>query len=313
MLILMLKPIKTRYFLTLLQMLLVLFLLGAVLLFNKDNVVQFFHSTQAGQMGLVLNGIILLIFLLGLVRMILMFLGYTREQDALQRFLKRIEEHAPNPSLGLLAGSIIVDRYQAVQAIARQHAEVNQAALASTLAASQSTKFTLVRFVHNILILSGVFGTVVSLSIALMGASGLLSSPDNLQQMGTIVSGMSNALSTTVTAIVCYVVFAYFHLCLQDARTQLLANVENITTLYIMPRFRHVENSLMHDVAVLVAELRTAAETINHIQNRFLQAGDRLQVAVDDLQSAVAHSGDNIRVIRDSIREGFRLDEQPKR
>jgi hypothetical protein len=242
-----------------------------------------------------------------------MFLGYTREQDALQRFLKRIEEHAPNPSLGLLAGSIIVDRYQAVQAIARQHAEVNQAALASTLAASQSTKFTLVRFVHNILILSGVFGTVVSLSIALMGASGLLSSPDNLQQMGTIVSGMSNALSTTVTAIVCYVVFAYFHLCLQDARTQLLANVENITTLYIMPRFRHVENSLMHDVAVLVAELRTAAETINHIQNRFLQAGDRLQVAVDDLQSAVAHSGDNIRVIRDSIREGFRLDEQPKR
>ncbi|OQX11254.1 MULTISPECIES: MotA/TolQ/ExbB proton channel family protein [Thiothrix] len=309
----MLKPIKTRYYLTLLQMLFVMFLLGAVLLFNKDNVTQFFHSTQAGQMGLVLNGVILLIFLLGLVRMVLMFLGYTREQDMLQRFLKRIEENAPNPSYGLSPNSIIVDRYQAVQSIARQHADVNQAALASTLAASQSTEFTLVRFVHNILILSGVFGTVVSLSIALMGASGLLSSPDNLQQMGTIVSGMSNALSTTVTAIVCYVFFAYFHLRLQDARTQLLANVENITTLYIMPRFRHVENSLMHDVAVLVAELRTAAETINHIQNRFLQAGDRLQVAVDDLQSAVAHSGDNIRVIRDSIREGFRLDEQPKR
>lgn len=309
----MLKPIKTRYYLTLLQMLFVMFLLGAVLLFNKDNMTQFFHSTQAGQMGLVLNGVILLIFLLGLVRMVLMFLGYTREQDMLQRFLKRIEENAPNPSYGLSPNSIIADRYQAVQSIARQHADVNQAALASTLAASQSTEFTLVRFVHNILILSGVFGTVVSLSIALMGASGLLSSPDNLQQMGTIVSGMSNALSTTVTAIVCYVFFAYFHLRLQDARTQLLANVENITTLYIMPRFRHVENSLMHDVAVLVAELRTAAETINHIQNRFLQAGDRLQVAVDDLQSAVAHSGDNIRVIRDSIREGFRLDEQPKR
>ena len=102
------------------------------------------------------------------------------------------------------------------------------------LGSESTTEFTLVRFVHNILILSGVFGTVVSLSIALMGASGLLSSPDNLQKMGTIVSGMSNALSTTVTAIVCYVFFAYFHLRLQDARTQLLANVKN-TTLYIMP------------------------------------------------------------------------------
>ena len=40
------KPIKTRYYLTLLQMLFVMFLLGAVL-FNKDNVTQFFHSTQA--------------------------------------------------------------------------------------------------------------------------------------------------------------------------------------------------------------------------------------------------------------------------
>ena len=68
----------------------------------------------------------------------------------------------------------------------------------------------------------------------------------------------------------------------------------------------------MHDVAVLVAELRTAAETINHIQNRFLQPviGCKWRWMI---ASAVAHSGDNIRVIRDSIREGFRLDEQPKR
>lgn len=308
----MLKPIKTRYYLTLLQMLCVMFLLGAGLLSHKDKVAQFFYSTQTGQIGLILNGIILLLFLLGLVRMVLMFLGYAREQDILQRFLQRIHEKAQNPSQGLPANSIIVDRYQAVQSIARQQADVNQAALASTLAASQSTEFTLVRFVHNILILSGVLGTVVSLSIALMGASGLLNSPDNLQQVGTVISGMSNALSTTVTAIVCYVFFAYFHLRLQDARTQLLTNVEHITTLYIMPRFRHAETGLTHDVAALAAELRTAAETINHIQHRFLQAGERLQVAVDDLHSAVAHSSDNIRIIRDSIREGFRLDEQPK-
>ena len=308
----MLKPIKTRYYLTLLQMLVLLFLLGFVALLNKEHVAQFFYATQAGQLGLVLNGIILLIFMIGLMRMILLFLSFTREQDVLLRFLKRMEENAPNPAYGLAKAAMFIDRFHAVQTIARQHADVNQAALASTLAAGMSTRFTLVRFVHNILILSGVFGTVVSLSIALMGAAGLLDSPENMQQMGTIIGGMSNALSTTITAIVCYVFFAYFHMRLQDARTQLLVNIENVTTLYIMPRFQHAENSLMHDVAVLAAELRRSAEAIHLIQDRFLHAGERLQLAADDLQVAVSQSGDNIKVIRDSIREGFRLDEQPK-
>ena len=89
-------------------------------------------------------------------------------------------------------------------------------------------------------------------------------------------------------------------------------DIENVTTLYIMPRFQHAENSLMHDVAVLAAELRRSAEAIHLIQDRFLHAGERLQLAADDLQVAVSQSGDNIKVIRDSIREGFRLDEQPK-
>ena len=69
--------------------------------------------------------------------------------------------------------ALIVDRYYAVQTIARQHAEVNQGALAATLVASQTAQFTLVRFVNSILILAGVLGTVVSLAVALMGAAGL--------------------------------------------------------------------------------------------------------------------------------------------
>lgn len=308
----MLKPIKTRYYLTLLQMLVILFVLGVLVLLNKDVVTQFFYTTQAGQLGLVLNGVILLIFGVGLIRMILMFLGYTREQDVLQRFRQRAEENAPNPTHSLPETALIVDRYRAVQTIARQHAEVNQGALAATLVASLSAQFTLVRFVNSILILAGVFGTVVSLAVALMGAAGLMNSPDNMKNMWDIIGGMSNSLSTTVTAIVCYVIFAYFYLCLQDARSQLLANIENITTLYILPRFQHAENSLLHDVAVLTAELRRSADAVHLIQDRFLQAGERLQLAVADMQAAVSQSGDNLRVIRDSVREGFRLDAKDK-
>lgn len=308
----MLKPIKTRYYLTLLQMLILLFLLGAGVLLNKDVVTQFFYTTQAGQLGLVLNGVILLIFLIGLVRMILLFLVYSREQDMLENFIKRAEDNAANPAYGLPESALVVNRYYAVQTIARQHAPINQAALAAALLAGQASQFTLVRFVNSILILAGVLATVISLAIALMGAAGLMNSPDSMKNMWDIIGGMSNSLSTTVTAIICYVFFAYFYLRLQDARTQLLANIEDVTSLYILPRFKHAENNLMHDVAVLAAELRKASETIGLVQNRFLQAGERLQLAVDDLQAAVAGSGDNIRVIRDSIREGFRLDSKDK-
>lgn len=302
------KPIKTRCYLTLTQMVVLLFLLGALLLLNKDQVVAFFYKTQAGQLGLVLNGLILMIFLLGLVRMIFMFLNYSREQDILFQFIQRTEENAANPAYNLPESALVVKRYYAVQTIARQRAPVNQAALASTLMAGQTSQFTLVRFVNSILILAGVLGTVISLAVALMGAAGLMNSPDNMQNMWDIIGGMSNSLSTTVTAIVCYVFFAYFYLRLQDARTQLLANIEDVTSLYILPRFKHAENNILHDVAVLAADLRKAADNITLVQDRFLQAGERLQLAVDDLQAVVAQSGDSIRVIRDSVREGFRLD-----
>lgn len=306
----MLKLIKTRYYLILMQMLMVLLLLTALLFFYKDQLIDFFRTTQAGQLGLVMNGVILLIFLIGLARMIVIFLKYSREQDVLQRFVRRVAEHAIDPNNNLPVTSLVVRRYCAVQTIASQQASINHGALAATLVASQQAQFTLVRFVNSILILAGVLGTVISLAVALMGAAGLMNSPDNMKNMWDIISGMSNSLSTTVTAIVCYVFFAYFYLRLQDARTQLLANIEDVTSLYIIPHFKNTEHSIQNDVAYLTADLRKAAEGISLVQNRFLQAGERLQLVVDDLHVVISQSRDNIRVIRESVREGFRLDNE---
>ncbi len=309
----MLKNINTQYSLTLLQIVLLLAAIGVGVWFYRQPMMDFFAHTQAGMLGLVLNGVIVAIFLVGLARMIVMFMGYSREQAVLKRFVKRAQENAASPTYALSESALIVERYNAVQTITRQHAEVNQAALAATLVAGQSAQFTLIRYVNSILILAGVLGTVISLAVALMGAAGLMNSPESMKSMWDIIGGMSNSLSTTVTSIICYVFFAYFYLCLQDARTQLLANIEDATALYILPRFKHAEdNHLMQDLAKLVGELRIAAETVNQVQNRFLQAGEKLQLAVSDLQTAVAQSGENIRVIRDSVREGFRLDAKDK-
>jgi hypothetical protein len=309
----MLKLNRTRYSLTLFQILAVFSLLTGLVFFYREQVAVFFQTTQAGQLGLALNGAILLIFLLGLVRMIFIFLAYSREQDVLQRFVKRAGENVSNPANTLPDSALVVRRYRAVQTIANQLAPVNQGALAATLVAGQQAQFTLVRFVNSILILSGVLGTVISLAVALMGAAGLMNSPDNMKNMWDIIGGMSNSLSTTVTAIVCYVFFAYFYLRLQDSRTQLLANIEDVTSLYILPRFKYTEHNLLGDVALLTASLLKAAEGITQVQDRFLHVGDHLQLAVNDLQAVIAQSGDTILDIHDSVREGFRLEkEAPK-
>lgn len=84
---------------------------------------------------------------------------------------------------------------------------------------------------------------------------------------------MSNALSATVIAIICYAIFTYFYMRLMDARTQLLANVEDVTSLYIIPRFKQDVKSLSAEMQALVSEVKNAAEILNRTQNRYLEAG----------------------------------------
>ena len=83
----MLKSIKTRYYVPILQIFLLLFFIVAALLIYQRSVVQFFTSTQAGWLGIILNGVIVMIFLIGIGRMIGMFMAYNREQSILQKFL----------------------------------------------------------------------------------------------------------------------------------------------------------------------------------------------------------------------------------
>lgn len=306
------KPVKIRAYVTLFQVIILLAGLAAIVWFYRDFVLEFFQLTQSNHLGLILNGLIILLFLLGLWRIMRLLFAYAREQSMLEKFLGRVRDKVANPTYKLPADALVVRRYQAVQMLRQQSAEIDQGALANATTAEQFSRFTLVRFVNNILILSGVFGTIVSLSVALIGAAGLLDSPENLEKMGAIIGGMSTALSTTITAIVCYVFYSYFHLRLQDASTQMLANLEEATTLYIMPSFRSIEGNILHDVSILTDELRRAAESIGTVQDRFLNAGERLQLAVDDMQrhmGRMSDSNEELRLIRQSLREGFRLSE----
>jgi DNA segregation ATPase FtsK/SpoIIIE-like protein len=164
-----------------------------------------------------------------------------------------------------------------------------------------------------------VFGTVVSLSMALIGAAGLLNSPEGVKEMGTIISSMSSALSSTVTAIVCFFIFAYFYLRLNDARIQVLTQIEDVTSLYLLPKITHTEEGMIQQVSSLTIALNNAADKLLQVEQSFVEAGDHLQQAVGDLQSQINSNsldeikdlirGNGLDEIKDLIRKGFHLSE----
>jgi len=240
-----------------------------------------------------------------MLRMVVTLLRYIKEHRTLRYLVGYLQEEAADPIARLSPKALSVQRYKYVHWISRQGSPVNQAALAATLNANESSRLTLIRFVHSILILAGVFGTVVSLSLALVGASSLLGSPESTKEMGAVIGGMSSALSTTMTAIVCFIVYAYFYLRLNDARVQLLSGIEDTTTLYMLPKLSHSEESLIRRVERLTLALNKSAERIAAVESKFIVSADQLQQAANALHKGVTKSGINEMV--DVLREGFRL------
>ena len=209
----------------LLQLILLSIVLLLIIVINLDFVDEIYFKNQATRLGYIVNGSILLLFSVGLFRIIGLLMRYSLEESALARFLHNVEDEEARPTDKISKNSLIARRYKSVVEISKHNVAVNHSALASTLIASESTRLSLPKFISNILILTGVFGTIVSLSVALLGASNIIDSADGLGNMGMVIHGMSTALSTTTTAIVCYLFFGYFYLKVTDVQTQLFSGI----------------------------------------------------------------------------------------
>ncbi len=298
---------------TLFQIVFLLISIAALLFIFKSQFVALYASGGVSFTGFILNGIVLVLFLLGMLRMVIVLLRYVNEHQTLRRLIGYLQEDAADPVVRLSSNALSVKRYEYVHWINQQGSTVNQAALAATLNANESSRLTLIRFIHSILILTGVFGTVVSLSFALIGASSLLGSPESSKEMGVVIGGMSSALSTTMTAIVCFIIYAYFYLRLNDSRVQLLSGIEDATTLYMLPKISHSEESLIRHVANLTLSLNKTAERITEAEGKFIVAADQLQMATKALYKDIDKAG--VNEVLSVLREGFRLpdtDTHPK-
>jgi len=291
----------------LLRLLVLALVLGAVIATNLDFVANVYFRNQLTQTGLLINGGIALLFLVGLARLGRILFRYAGEEKALAEFAQRIEKDQLGKPDKLDNESLIYQRFRAVVTLSRQNAPVNHSALAAMLAADEHTRISFPKFINNILILTGVFGTIVSLSIALIGASDMLNSPQDMSNMGLIIHGMSTALSTTITAIVCYLFYGYAFLKLTDAQTHLLTGIEQVTTLYLMPRYGSDRDAMLEEVAGLVKGLREAAGRMHEAQAGHDEAVGELRELYRALHGKVDAVGGDLDDIKGLLGEGFRL------
>ncbi len=279
----------------------------ALLLVNVEFINNVYLERQQTPFGLMINSAILLVFLLGLAKVVMALLHYMREETALARFVRHLDGDPKKLLKGVGRKSIIARRYNTLQELSSKHARINHSALASTLLAYEGARISFARYVSNILILTGVFGTIVSLSIALVGASNLLDTAQDTANMGLVIHGMSTALSTTITAILCYLFYGYFYIKLGDAQAHLLGGVEEVTTMHLLPRFSKDSASMLHEVAGLISGLREAAEQMKAIQGEYAEVGMRLNGIAETLDRRVQGTSDDLVNIKAILRDGFRL------
>jgi len=226
----------------LIQMFVVFLLLFLMLIWQRDVVYKIYVNNQINKVGYAVNGGIFLLFIFGLFELIKRFYSYRNEELSIQRFLKNVN-NGEEPLLGIRQDYMVAKRFLILKSLNRRQAYINQNALAATLLASESSRNSFLRFIHNTLILTGIFGTIISLSISLLGASDLIQSSSSqvgVQKngLGTIMYGMSTALSTTMTAIITYLFFSYFYIKLTDTQTYLISKVEEVTATTLLPHIQ---------------------------------------------------------------------------
>lgn len=292
----------------LLRLVMALLILAAILALNLDFLKSLYFSEQLTVVGWIINGAIVLLFLTGLAKTAWLLLRYAREESALRKLVAHIEDGYVDVLKGISSSSMIAQRYQLLARLNEKHAAVNHAALASTLLARESTRLSFPRFVNGILILMGVLGTIISLSIALLGASHLIDVNQGIGgDMGLVIHGMSTAMSTTITAIVSFLFYGYFYLKLTDVQTHFLGNLEQATTLYLMPKFSGSEESMLADIRGLVSSLHEVSRQMEHAQTHYTEAGSQLRDIVARLGADMNAMSQDVDEIKTILRDGFRL------
>ncbi len=290
----------------LIQLLTGIFVVLFLVFLNYNFLHEFYIENQETLAGPIINGFILVLFFSGLIRIIQGYSFYSREETALKKFRKNLTRDIDELDEGISSQSIIAQRYQRVRELQKAGTNVDQNALAATLIAQQSLRTSYPIFINNILILAGVFGTIISLSISLVGANEMISSGGSITGMTTVIHGMSTALSTTMTAIFCYVFFHFFYSKLTDIQTNILSQIEEITQS-LLDGHNVTESDVLRNTDNILQQLQSLITEMKNTQVENSHAAIQLANVIKISQQnngSINHHMDRLETL---LRDGFRL------
>ncbi len=273
-----------------------------------EHVSELYFGQALTSTGLVINGAIVVLFLAGIISVVLELLRLDKEEKAIARFYRNQKTDSTRPLAGIATGRLINERYSAAEIQYRKHLPLNHGALAQILVAHESSRLGFPRFINNILILTGVFGTIVSLSIALVGASDMLSPDSDMSGMNMVIHGMSTALSTTITAIVCFVVFGFAFYKTNDAQTRVIAAIESITLDYLLPRFHISQDTINGELHELILSLRDVVTHIQSSQHNARAVEKQIADGMATHDQRMSGMVSTMRSMESLLKRGFRID-----
>ena len=291
-----------------------LFGIGVVglLIWQAEFLLRVYITNQPTAVGWVINGAIVLLFITGVSRIWAGLRDVSAEEKALRGFLANVSRKVPDPTDSIESASIIASRYRHLSELSTYGTSINHGVLAATLAAAMSTQNSYPKFINGILILTGVFGTIVALSIALVGASDILGAIGEANGMSTVIHGMSTALSTTMTAIVSYLFHGYFYSSLTDAQTRLLSAVEHVTAVVLLPKFQPEPERIANQFSSLIKSAHGLVKQLEQSHNKFAMASEQLHGIFGNYLKDVDTLRGGIARMEELLREGFRLPKRDK-
>jgi len=269
---------------------------------------------------IMLNGLIFVIFISGVAYLIRAYIHCRFEENQVEAFIRDKESGAFTPQT-LPPDALITRRYETISELHQRGVPIHHGALAAIMAAEETLHQSYPRFVNNVLILTGVFGTIVSLIFALVGATSILGTAEPGKGMEVMLLGMNTALTTTATAIVCFFLFTYFYHRLTDIQNYLFGRLEEAVLVHIVPEFAFDTEAIQYKTEKLIRELRQLVTEVSKgadfIQksleglNRHNEATLQKAEAVIDKHDHQLDKTETLLIKLEKIREvlvdGFRL------
>lgn len=282
-------------------------LVGVLAFYFKDFLIDFYMGPRSTLVGQVFNSFILIVFIVGTFRILYLILSLKDEEKSVINLFENLGKESNSPFHNVSSESIIGKRYHIMETLYQRRMSVDHQSLAGLLESELMSRVSFPKFISGILVLLGMLGTILSLAIALVGASDILANVDNIHELGSILDGMSTALSTTMTGIVTYILYRFYLGKLLDVQNNLFYAIERVTTLTLVPQFSLSEDTLVPKLVGLVESLDKVVGDIARHHKSLIETNDKISESLAHYSENVTGLAQGIHQINDNLHKGFRL------